>query len=268
MTTKSIFSIAITTLIVTSVAFCLWLIFLTELQWPANLFPSISELYTLHPNIKENIYKHAFSTYTSAIIGFFIALVSGFIIASSGFLFPLMRLFLKPLILIGQVTPKIVLAPIIFALVTHTFKSDAPFITKIIVSALIGFLPVFTATETGLSSVEEQRLKLFKSMGANKYETYWFLQLRFAMPDILSAAKVSFVFCLMGALTIEFIGYGDSGLGYLIMRMQSQLAYSYMYIAVGYCILAGGVGYFTLSIIETVVVQKKLKLPRSNQLSF
>lgn len=125
---------------------------------------------------------------------------------------------------------------------------------KIIMSATIGFFPVIVNTTTGLKSVDQESLDLFKSLSASKLDI--FLKLRFptSLPHIFSALKISSTLSVVGAIVAEFSG-AKAGLGYSMLVAVYQLDTESLYAGILASALGGILFFGLIALIEKKVLK-------------
>ena len=87
---------------------------------------------------------------------------------------------------------------------------------------LITFFPVLVNAIAGMNSVEESKIDLLRSLGANRRQIFTKVVFPSALPFIFAGLEMAAVFSLVGALVGEFIG-GTAGLGILLLNRQSAL---------------------------------------------
>ena len=75
---------------------------------------------------------------------------------------------------------------------------------------------------SGLSQVEEAKLRLMRSLAASRAKTLTKVKLPDAMPTIFAGLKTAIVLAVVGAVVGEFVG-AESGLGYVIKQSEFQL---------------------------------------------
>lgn len=90
-------------------------------------------------------------------------------------------------------------------------------------AAVIAFFPLFVDTAAGLSGLDENQDKLFRSLRASRLKTFVKLKLPNALPFVFAGLKTAAVLSIIGAIVGEFMG-GGQGLGALLRIAVSQLA--------------------------------------------
>jgi NitT/TauT family transport system permease protein len=126
-----------------------------------------------------------------------------------------------PYILVLQMTPVIVLAPI-FVL---WLGQDEPSIVAI--TFMICFFPIVANTTMGLISVDRNLQELFVMCKATRYQEVRYLRVPAAMPYFLTGMKIAGTLAPIGAITGDFLAgsaqNGVGGIGFMTITYFSQL---------------------------------------------
>jgi NitT/TauT family transport system permease protein len=155
-------------------------------------------------------------TLTEVILGFAVGAAFGTTMAVLSAIQPTFRRLVSPYMVALQVTPRIAVAPIIVAWLGFGMEP------KIAIAAIICFFPIFINTLTGLMQVDEDRMEMFTSMRATRWQVFRHLQLPGAMPVIMAGFKTGISLALIGAIVGEFVS-ASIGLGVMIQRFSYQL---------------------------------------------
>lgn len=136
-----------------------------------------------------------------------VAVVASVLLASS----ELARTALYPYLMILQMVPVIVIAPILILWVGPGWPS------VIIVTFLISFFPLVVNTTQGLLSVERAQVDLFRMARASRLQAMFLLRVPAALPYFFTGLRISAILAPIGALTADYIvgttSGGRSGLG-------------------------------------------------------
>ncbi|GAA1840150.1 ABC transporter permease [Pseudonocardia ailaonensis] len=155
-------------------------------------------------------------TAVEVVGGFGIALVIGLVV---GVLLGRLRWLEKaarPALVALQVTPKVALVPI-FVL----WFGFGP-TSKIVLAALLAFLPITLNVLLGVRSVEPGHRDVLRELGAPRWATLRSLDLPTAAPAVLTGAETAIVFAVIGAVVGEFLG-GSAGLGHVVVVAMNAL---------------------------------------------
>ena len=158
--------------------------------------------------------KHVNVTLLETLCGFAIATFSGIFLGTALAKSPFLERALKPVIVTLQVVPKVALIPLL--ILWFGFGPES----KIVISAVLAFFPVFSNTLLGMKSVERGSIELFQVLRARPVQRFLLLELPSSGPYILTGMEVGIVLAIIGAIVGEFMG-GNAGLGYLaVARLQ------------------------------------------------
>lgn len=163
------------------------------------------------------VWDNFWVTTQETVLGFLLAaaagIVFGVLVAETAF----GRRVLLPFLVGFYAAPKVAFAPLFVAWFGFGLTP------KIVMAALIAFFPLFVDTAAGLSSLDEDKDKLFRSLRASRTTTLVKLKLPNALPFIFAGLKTAAVLSVIGAIVAEFMG-GGRGLGAQLRVATSQLA--------------------------------------------
>ncbi|MEO0508993.1 MAG: ABC transporter permease [Verrucomicrobiota bacterium] len=163
----------------------------------------------------------ASQTAFTAVLGFLMAVVVGYVLSMILASAVWVKQSLYPWVLVLQMTPVVVLAPI-FVL---WFGQGVPSIT--VITFLIGFFPVVANTTMGLVSTDRNLLDLMEMCNATKSQEIIYLRVPYAMPYFLTGMKIAGTLAPIGAITGDiFAGSsqgGVGGIGFMVIVYNSQL---------------------------------------------
>lgn len=134
-----------------------------------------------------------------------------------------------PYAVILQVTPIIVIAPLIFIYV------DSKFAGLLICAWIVAFFPILSNTTLGLNSADHNLRDMMKLYGASRWQTLRFLRLPSALPFFLGGLKIAGGLSLIGAIVAEFVagtGGVGSGLAFRILEASYRLNIPRMFAAI------------------------------------
>lgn len=160
--------------------------------------------------------KHSLITIMEVIpgllIGFFIALPLGYLLAKSR----LAERLLSPYLVASQAIPIIAIAPLL------TIWIASPYWSRVLVAALVVFFPVLIAIIAGLRSVPAELYEVMASLKASTWQVFYKLEAPASMPIVLSGLKIGATLSVIGALVGEFVQPKSEGLGYLLVTARYQ----------------------------------------------
>jgi NitT/TauT family transport system permease protein len=152
-----------------------------------------------------------------------------------------------PYMVVMQVTPSIVLAPLFIVWFGFGISS------KIVIAVSTAFFVVLVNTLSGLASVPENSRLLMRSMCASRLQTLFKLSLPTAMPFIFAALKTASTLALIGALVGEFVT-ARSGLGRLLTQFSFALRQDMMFATVIVVAALGVILYGLVAFLEKKLI--------------
>lgn len=185
-----------------------------------------------------NVWYHLYSTMVLVAAGWVAGSILGVGLGALVGFNAVVRRFLKPYVIVLEATPRIAVAPLLIAALGFGATS------KIAIIMLVCFFAPFINTLSGVVNVNEDRLELFRSMGASKLQTLRKLVLPDAVPVIMAGERLALTAALSGALVAEFI-QRDKGIGSLILvytrnlNMSSAFACIFTLTILGFLIFRG-----------------------------
>jgi NitT/TauT family transport system permease protein len=180
------------------------------------------------------------------VAGFAIAAVSAVGIAILLDQIRLLRQVAYPYMVVLQVMPSVVLAPLFIVWFGFGISS------KIVIAVSTAFFVILVNTLSGLSSVPENSRLLMRSLCASRRQMLFKLSLPTALPYIFAAFKTASTLALIGALVGEFVT-ARSGLGRLLTQFSFALRQDLMFATV---FVVGALGVALYGIVA--FLEKKL----------
>ncbi|MBN9111678.1 MAG: ABC transporter permease [Pseudonocardia sp.] len=171
-------------------------------------------------------------TATEIVGGFGIALVAGIVVGVALGRLRWLEQAARPALVAFQVIPKVALVPI-FVL----WFGFGP-TSKIVLAALLAFLPITMNVLLGVRSVEPGHRDVLRQLGASRRQVLRSLDLPTAAPAVLTGAETAIVFAVIGAVIGEFLG-GSQGLGHVVVVAMNSLDTPRMFAAIVLLALLG-----------------------------
>lgn len=163
----------------------------------------------------------AVTTMQGALLGFLAAAVLGFVLALVLAFSRSVRFALYPHVLIVQMFPVIVLAPIFVLWVGPGLPSVAR------IAFLISFFPVVANATQGLVSTDANSVDLFRMANASRLQEMFMLRVPHALPDTLIGLRIAASLAMIGAIAGEFFAGnsagGTGGLGFMVIIYFAQM---------------------------------------------
>ncbi len=180
--------------------------------------------------------RAALNTTEGALLGFGLATAVSFTLALGLSFSPLVRASLYPYLMILQMTPVIIIAPILVLWVGAGLKSVT------IITFLICFFPLVVNTTQGLVSTDRHLVELFAMWRASRWQQLIHLRVPAALPYFFTGLRIAATLAPIGALVGDYTAgssAGDGGgLGFQAIIYSSQAKYPALFAtAVVTCIL-------------------------------
>lgn len=238
---------SIPSILIVVAIFILWEVLVNIQNIPDWLLPPPSEIFkSLYLDFSK-LLDHTLVTLQEILIGFFVALIFGFAIASAIGLSNTVEKSLYPFLISLQTIPIIVIAPMLLVWVGYGL------LPKIIVVALISFFPIVVNTADGMKSLDTDMKKLLLTMGASKWQIFRKIMVPSSLPYLFSGVRIAVSLSVIGAVIGEWVGSSE-GLGYLMIRSKPQFLTELVFASI--FILSGiGIGLFLLvGILEKLII--------------
>lgn len=159
---------------------------------------------------------HTWVTLQEVFYGFLVGALAGFALGALVAESTWTRLALYPFLVAFQMIPKVAIAPLFIIWLGYGVSSKVAF------TASITFFPVVINTIAGLRSVDSEVLEMMRVFRATRWQAFYRVKLRFALPYLFASLEVAMVLSVIGAIVAEFVG-ATKGLGYLILQEMHQL---------------------------------------------
>lgn len=143
------------------------------------LLPTPDEIYAALRTNSASLSRATFNTGLGALLGFAAAVAISFCLALFLSLSSLVRASLYPYLMILQMTPIIIFAPILVLWVGAGLKS------VVVITFLICFFPLVVNTTQGLISTDRNLVELFRMYRASKLQETFLLRVPAALPVFL-----------------------------------------------------------------------------------
>lgn len=158
-----------------------------------------------------------------------------------------------PYAVIMQVTPIIVIAPLIFIYV------DSKFAGLLICAWIVAFFPILSNTTLGLNSADHNLQDMMKLYGASRWQTLRYLRLPAALPYFLGGLKIAGGLALIGAIVAEFVagtGGVGSGLAFRILEASYRLNIPRMFAAIILISVTGVLIFMFMTFVSWLFLHK------------
>lgn len=171
--------------------------------------------------------RATWNTTEGALLGFALAILVSLVAALTLSLSQWVRVSLYPYLMLLQMMPVIVVAPILVLWVGAGLKS------VVVITFLICFFPLAVNTTQGLVSTDRALLELFAMWRASRLEQLFLLRLPAALPYFFTGLRIAATLAPIGALVGDYTAgssAGDGGgLGFQALIYSSQAQYAALF---------------------------------------
>lgn len=213
---------AVVTIVVLLVA---WEVLVDVLDVQRWLLPAPSVIATEIFDSFGLLMRHAHITLSETVVGFAVAIGLAVTLASGIVWSRTVERSLYPIIIASQTIPIITLAPLLIIWVGTDMRS------KVIVIVLFTFFPIVISLVSGLRSVDQEMVDMFRTLGASPWQTFRKLMIPSALPSFFSGLKVAAVFSVIGAVIGEWFG-SSAGLGWMMKIAGGQFQTARIFAAI------------------------------------
>jgi NitT/TauT family transport system permease protein len=203
---------------------------------------------------KARLFQAALTSAGGALGGFALAASMGF---GSALLLAVSRKLhagLYPWLLVLQMTPVIVLTPIIQLWI-------GPGLPGIItITWLISFFPIVANTTQGMLSADMNHVALFRMCNASRWQEIFLLRVPAALPNFLTGLRIAAALAPVGAIFGEYMvgnsSGGTGGLGFLVYSYNTQIKIPALFATALTSCLLGFIFVAAVSGLNWVVLHK------------
>lgn len=184
----------------------------------------------------------ALNTGLGALAGFLGAILVSLLCAGLLSLSRWVRIGLYPYLMMLQLTPIVVLAPVLVIWVGAGFRSVA------LITFLICVFPLIVNTTQGLISVDRNLVDLFRLARASRWQELRRLRFPAALPYFFTGLRIAATLAPIGAVVGDFTA-GDSasaGLGFLTIIYSANFRYPELFAAV---VANAALGFFFTGLV-------------------
>jgi ABC-type nitrate/sulfonate/bicarbonate transport system permease component len=214
---------------------------------PRWLVPRPTEIGRELVHSRALLWRHTWTTLQEMLAGLAIAFALGVALAVAIASSRLVERSLYPAVIASQAVPIIALAPILLIWFGYGMTP------KVIVVVLTCFFPIVVNMVDGLRAPDADALALLRSMGASRWQLLRIVRVPASLPHLFSGVRIAAAWSVIGALVGEWVG-ASSGLGYLMIRSQSQFQTPRLFAAVLIAAALGIVLFTAVALLERAVL--------------
>ncbi|ACB76839.1 ABC transporter permease [Opitutus terrae] len=191
------------------------------------LLPAPDAVLRAFGEYRTDLVRATLNTVYGALLGFALAIGVSILAAVVLSLSPIVRISLYPYLMLLQMTPIIIAAPILILWVGPGLPS------VVLITFLICFFPLAVNTTQGLVSTDRNLVDLFRMWRASRFQQLVLLRLPAALPYFFTGLRIAATLAPIGALVGDYTAgssAGDGGgLGFQALIYSSQAKYAALF---------------------------------------
>lgn len=213
---------------------------------PKKVLDTIINLYK-----NKNLFNNIWVTVYETVLSFSIATILGTVIAAILWWNKRLQKIIDPYLTILNSLPKVALGPIIIIWFGAGIKSII--FMALLISLIITIINVYE----GFNNVNQNKIKLMKSLGSNKWQLFSKLILPNSLCNIISALKINVSMALIGVIMGEFL-VSKKGIGYLILYGSQVFNLSLVISGIFILCIVASIMYYLVSFLEKKIIKKDI----------
>jgi len=195
-----------------------------------------------------SLFNHLYVSTMETIAGFFLGTTVGILVAVSLWWSEKVAKIFEPYLVILNSLPKTALAPIMILWAGTGFSGIV--VTAASISVVVTTMTVYT----GFMSVENDKIVLLRTFGANKNQILRKVIIPANLPLIVSVIKVNIGLSWIGVIVGEFL-VSKAGIGYLIVYGSQVFKLDLVMMGVFVLAVIAGLMYFFAAWIEKKIIK-------------
>ncbi len=189
----------------------------------------------------------AWTTLSEVLAGYGVAACAALALALALASSRLVERAVYPWLVISQVVPVPAIAALVVVWTGFGIGS------KLLVVALVSFFPIAVNAVDGLRAADPGLLEALASLGAGRGAQLRLARVPAALPYVFSGLRVAAVLSVIGAVFAEWVG-SSSGLGYLILQYNNEVATPQEFAAVVLLATMAIVLFAAVTVLERVAL--------------
>lgn len=215
----------------------LWTAICQIFALPVYILPSPLDILRAAVNERTLLLEAGWNTALVTVLGFPLAVVVSSAMAIVLSLSSWVRASLFPYLMALQMTPIIVVTPILLL----WFGSGL--LSTVLITFLVSFFPLVVNTTQGLISTDVHLVELFRMSKATRWQEIVLLRVPAALPYFFAGMRISAILAPIGAVVGDFFAGsatgGIGGLGFRTVIYSSQLKTPALFATAAVCCLLG-----------------------------
>jgi NitT/TauT family transport system permease protein len=193
--------------------------------------------------------SNAVPTALESLAGFIISVVAGGLLGILLTFSRVARDSLYPNVVLFQLIPKVAVAPLFMLWLGIDWHS------RVAIAVFVAFFPIVISTVSGLNSVDDNLLRLCRSLTATQTQIFFKVRLPSSLPFLFNGMKISMTLAIIGVIVGEFVT-SQRGLGYIILFAGSRLETALVLAAILVLCIVGLLLYGLVALTERLIMTK------------
>ena len=190
-----------------------------------------------------SIFYHCGVTLAETFISFALVIILGIGVAIILWWNEKVSRVLEPYLVVLNSLPKSALAPVFIVWLGNNMK------TIIVAAVSVAVFGSILTLYTDFKNVEDDKIKLIRTLGGTKKDVLWKVILPANIPSIISVMKVNIGLSLVGVIIGEFLA-AKAGLGYLIIYGSQVFKLDWVIMSIAILCVMATILYKILATIE------------------
>ncbi len=189
------------------------------------------------------LWGHLKETLYVSLLGFFLSIALGILVALLMDSFNLIYRAIYPLLVVSQTIPTMIITPVIVLMFGYGM------VPRLAVVVLVCFFPVSINLLQGFSAVDQDQIRLMRTLGANRSKILWHVKFPSGLLHLFSGIRIAATYCVMAAVLAEWSG-GGTGLGIYMLRTKRSYAFDRMFASIILIVCLSLLLYYFVLVVE------------------
>jgi NitT/TauT family transport system permease protein len=231
----------------------IWHTLVVALRVPQFILPKPGDVLTAMWNQKTELIRASWVTLRASLLGLAASAVLGSIVAMLFSQSRWIRTAFYPYVIFLQTVPIVAIAPLLI------IWSGTGLRTVVLVSCIISIFPIISNVTSGLLSIDQNYLDLFRMQDATRWQTLLKLRIPSAIPGLVLGLRVSCGLAVIGAIVGElFVASSGSydGLGMVMNAKQANLKTAELMGTILACTCLGILLFLAVQFLGSVILRR------------
>jgi NitT/TauT family transport system permease protein len=242
--------------VVFAVVALVWHVVVVAFKIPPVILPKPGDVLTAMWTQRSELMRASWVTLQASLLGLLASALIGSAIAVLFSQSVWVRTALYPYVIFLQTVPIVAIAPLLI------IWSGTGLRTVVLVSCIISIFPIISNVTSGLLSIDQNHLDLFRMQGASRWKTLFKLRMPSSVPNLVLGLRVSCGLAVIGAIVGElFVASSGAydGLGMVMNAKQANYKTAELMAAILACTFLGILLFVSIQFLGSVVLRRWTK---------